>query len=36
VIGRVDNGVDVLVGDVALHEGDLHCLNLVLEIGVPV
>jgi len=25
-----------LVGDVALHEGDLHCLNLMPEIRVPV
>jgi len=36
VIGRVDDGVDVLVGDVALQEGDLHSVNLVLGIWVPV
>jgi hypothetical protein len=30
VIGCIDDGINVLFGDVALHAGDLHPLNLVL------
>jgi hypothetical protein len=29
MVGRIDDRVDVLFGDIALHEGDLHSDNTI-------
>jgi hypothetical protein len=29
MVGRIDDRVDVLLGDIALHEGDLHSDNTI-------